>query len=87
MFPPDDLLRSVAHYVERVDSTAPTPEQVDLVVELGALARAIVEHYRRVMAREPEDWSALADALGGAVKACRRQVLTVLDDVGDSGAR
>lgn len=77
----------VAASAERVVSTAATPEQVDLVVELGALSLALTEHGRRVMVGEPADWAELADQLCDAAKACRRLVVLDLDDAGDAGGR
>jgi hypothetical protein len=61
----------------RQPSTAPDPEVVDLVFELGRLARHLVEHNRRVMATEPHDWSLLVDALDEVANECRALVPTV----------
>lgn len=82
-----DLMRVVARSVSRVDSTAPPVEQVDLVIELDSLSREIIEHNRRVMAGERTDWSRLADHLAKLTRACRRQVVPELHDIGDSGGR
>jgi xanthosine utilization system XapX-like protein len=71
----------------RQQSTAPSPKVVDLVGEIGALVRHLVEHSRRVMAGEPHDWASLDDALTEVAKECRAQVPIVLTDIGDSGAR
>jgi len=68
-----NLLRTVARSVQKTVSTAPAPGQVDLVIALGELSRAIVEHNRRFLAGEPVDWAVLADQLGHASKGCRRQ--------------
>jgi hypothetical protein len=58
----------VAQRAQRVSSTAPTPE----VVDLGELARYLVEHTRRVMSgASAHDWAEVADALTAATKACR----------------
>jgi hypothetical protein len=70
-----DLMRTVARSRPQMNNTAPSTEQVDLVVDLGKLARAIVEHNRQVMAGEPADWSDLANLLDTAANACRRQVV------------
>jgi hypothetical protein len=68
----------VAQRAEQVPTTALTPEMVELVVDLGELARYLVEHTRRVMSGEPaHDWAEVADALAAAMKTCRR--LVVLD--------
>lgn len=75
-------LRAVARSRTRQETTAATPEQVDLVIELGALARAIVDHNHRVMAREPVEWAELAEALSSAARSCRGQVVL---DLGDGG--
>ena len=82
-----NLLRDVARSRPRIAHTGPTDEQVQLVVSLGALTRALTEHTRRVMAHEPADWAELADQLGDAAKACRRLVVLDLDDAGDAGGR
>lgn len=81
------LLRAVARSVTPVDSTAPPVEQVDLVAELDTLSRDIIEHNRRVMAGARTDWSHLADQLAKVARACRRQVVPELHDIGDSGGR
>jgi hypothetical protein len=72
VFPPDDLLRSVARSVTRVDTTAPSIDEVDLVIALDGLARGIVEHNRRLFAGESVDWDALVDRLTRVERACRR---------------
>ena len=77
-----ERLRAVARSNSRRDITAAAPEQVDLVIELGALARAIVDHNRRVMAREPVEWAELADALSAAARNCRGQVVFHADNGG-----
>lgn len=79
-----DQLRAVARSSPRQEPTAAMPEHVDLVIELGALARAIVDHNRRVMAREPVEWDELADALGSAARRCRGQIVLDLGDGGDA---
>jgi hypothetical protein len=87
VLPDPNLLRGIARAMPMVPSTAPAGEQVDLVVGLGELARAIVEHNRRFMAGEPVDWVRLADLLAAAQWECRRQVVLELDDAGDAGSR
>jgi hypothetical protein len=84
---PEHMMRAVARSVPRQVSTAPPVERVDLVVELAALSREIIEHNRRVMAGESADWSRLADQLANLTQSCRRQV-TVPDlrDIGESGS-
>jgi hypothetical protein len=58
-----------------MNTMAPSTEQVDLVADLDALARAINEHNRKVMTGEPANWSGLADLLNTAAHACHRQVV------------
>ncbi|MGB3442311.1 MAG: hypothetical protein WBA97_26515 [Actinophytocola sp.] len=77
-------LRAAAQSRARQRITAARPDQVDLVIELAALARAILDHNRRVMAREPVDWAELADELSSAARSCRGQV--VLDRSDGGGA-
>jgi hypothetical protein len=69
-------------------ATGPRRARVDLVVELDELARMIVDVTRRVTVGEPANWDRLADRLGRAARACRREVLTALDDdTGVDGSR
>jgi hypothetical protein len=83
-----NLMLAVARSRPRTNSTAPPPEQVDIVADLGSLSREIVEHNRQVMTGEPTaDWAALADQLDSAARACRRQVVVQLHDVDDTGRR
>jgi hypothetical protein len=70
-----------------MDITAPPSDLVDLVAALDALAREIIEHNRRVMSGEPVDWSRLADQLSMLTQPCRKHVVPVLHDIGDSGGR
>jgi len=72
MFPPDDLLRSVARAGAPTSSTAPSIDELDTVIALDALARRIVEHNRRLLAGEPVDWDVLACQFDKAQGACRR---------------
>lgn len=84
---PEHMMRAVARSVPRQVSTAPPVERVDLVVELDALSRKIIEHNRRVMAGESADWSHLSDQLANLARSCRRQVtMPDLRDIGDSGS-
>ena len=84
---PEHVLRAVARSVPRQVSTAPPIERVNLVAQLDALSRKIIEHNRRVMAGEPADWSQLADHLADLTHSCRRQVtVPALHDIGDSGS-
>jgi hypothetical protein len=83
----DHTLRAVARAAPRQVITAPPIERVDVVAELDALSRKIVEHNRRVMAGEPADWSQLADQLADLTQSCRRQVtMPDIRDIGDSGS-
>jgi hypothetical protein len=65
----------VAQRAERVETTAATPEQVDLVIELEALGRMVAEHSRRVLMGEPVEWVDIAERLAAAARACRGQVV------------
>jgi hypothetical protein len=83
-----NLMRAVARSRPRTNSTAPPPEQVELVADLVSLSREIVEHNRQVMAGEPTaDWAAVADQLDSAARACRSLAVVELHDVDDTGRR
>jgi hypothetical protein len=71
VLPPNNLLLSVPS-VERADSAALSTDEVDAVTVLGALARVIVEHNRRLLTGEPVDWEALIDLLGDTERTCQR---------------
>jgi hypothetical protein len=68
---PDNLLLGVACSVERIDSTAPSLNEVDAVAVLDALARRIIDHNRRLLTGEEVDWAALANLLGDAERTCQ----------------
>lgn len=72
MLPPDNLLLAVARSADRIDSTAPSINEIDAATTLDVLARAIVEHNRRLFSGEPVDWAALAALLGDTEQVCRR---------------
>jgi len=77
----------VAASRDRQSSTSATPEQVEIVGELEAVSRALAEHSRRVLMGEATDWARVAEQLAVAATRCRRQVVTRLTDIGDSGGR
>lgn len=66
---------------DRISSTAATPEQVDLVYALRALADAIPPLLPKVITGEMRSsgWSDLADILYRAARLCREQVVIDLD--------
>jgi transcriptional regulator with XRE-family HTH domain len=79
---PEDVLTSaltaamlpVARASDKVRSTSADPEQVDAVIELEDLSRALSEHSRRVLMGEPTDWAEITEQLSAATAACQRQV-------------
>jgi len=78
----EQLMRAQARLAKRVEFRGATPEQVDLVVNLQAVSRAITEHCRQVLMGELGRWAELADLLQVAARACRRQV--VITEGGDA---
>lgn len=72
---------------ERQSSTSATPEQVEIVGDLEALSRALVDHTRMVLMGEAVDWAQIADQLAALETRCRRQVRVRLTDIGDSGGQ
>jgi hypothetical protein len=77
----------VLRMTTRAASTELPAEHADLVVQLDALSRAIIERDRRVMAGERVDWSRVADRLAALTRECRRRDVPELHDIGDSGGR
>lgn len=80
-----ETLAAVTLPVARVSSTSAIADQNDLVIELGALSRALAEHTRRVLMGEPTDWVAITERLSAAVTACHRQVVIKPCVAGDTG--
>lgn len=70
-----ELLAGMARSQPRQRVTAPAIEVVDLVADLGALARLLLAHNMAVMTGEPHDWAILTDSLAQAYKAAKRQVV------------
>jgi hypothetical protein len=62
-------------------------KQVEIISDLETVSRAIAEHSRRVLMGEAADWALMAEQLTVAARLCRRQVVTRLTDIGDSGGR
>lgn len=67
----------IAHATERVPTTAPSPEQIDLVYALRLLAEEIPPLLPRVITGElnSNNWINLADILSSAARLCREQVV------------
>ncbi len=80
-----DTATALAASSDRMASTSATPEQVDLVADLGELARAILDHNQRVLMGDDVDWARLAERLAAAADRCRRQLVIQVTHVGDSG--
>ena len=78
---------AVATVSHREASTSALPEQVDLVADLGELARAVLDHNQRVLMGDDADWASLAEQLADAAARCRHQVVIHVTDIGDSGCR
>jgi hypothetical protein len=82
-----DMLE-IATSGERLQSTSAPPVQVDLVATLGELARDIVAHNQSVLIGDgTADWAWITEQLSVAATSCRRQVVVMLTDIGDSGGR
>jgi transcriptional regulator with XRE-family HTH domain len=64
----------VARASDKVRSTSADSDQVDAVVELEALSRALSEHSRRVLMGEPADWAEITERLSAATMTCQRRV-------------
>jgi hypothetical protein len=69
------VMLPVARTSGKVRSTSASPEEIDVVIELGSLSRALVEHSRRVLTGEQTDWAEISNRLGQAATTCRRQVI------------
>jgi transcriptional regulator with XRE-family HTH domain len=75
----------VARSSNRVRSTSACTDQVDTVIELEALSRALAEHSRRVLMGEPADWAAITERLSAAATTCRHRVVIEPCAAGDTG--
>lgn len=65
----------VARTSTKIRSTSATSDQVDVVIELEALSRALAEHSRRVLMGEPADWAEITERLSQATTRCRHRVV------------
>lgn len=65
----------VARGSSRVRSTSARTDEVDTVIELEALSRALAEHSRRVLMGERVDWATITERLNAAATTCRHQVV------------
>jgi transcriptional regulator with XRE-family HTH domain len=65
----------VARGSNRVRSTSARTDEVDTVIELEALSRALAEHSRRVLMGERPDWATITERLHAAATTCRQQVV------------
>ena len=72
----------IAHATDRVPTTAPSPEQIDLVYALRLLAEAIPPLLAQVITGElvSSNWSHLSDMLTRAARLCREQIVIEVDD-------
>lgn len=72
----------VARASDKVKSASVDPAQVNAVIELEALTRAVSEHNRRVLMGQPADWAEISDRLRAAATACQRHaVIEPLQDM------
>jgi transcriptional regulator with XRE-family HTH domain len=78
-------LLPVARVSDRVRSTSADSDQVNTVIELEALSRALSEHSRRVLMGEPADWAEITERLSAATTTCRRRVTVEPCAAGDTG--
>lgn len=65
----------VARGSNRVRSTSAHTDEVDTVIELEALSRALAEHSRRVLMGDRPDWATITERLNAAATTCRQQVV------------
>jgi transcriptional regulator with XRE-family HTH domain len=79
------VILPVARSSNRVRSTSACVDQVDTVIELEALSRALAEHSRRVLMGEPVDWAAITERLNAAALTCRHRVVVEPCVAGDTG--
>jgi Helix-turn-helix domain len=68
-----ETLAAVTPPPARASSSSDIADQNDIVIELGALSRALAEHTRRILMSEPVDWAAITERLNAAVTACQRR--------------
>jgi hypothetical protein len=64
----------VARAASKLPSTSP-PDQLDAVIQLEALSRALAEHSRRVLMGEPADWAGITEQLIAAAVTCGHRVV------------
>jgi transcriptional regulator with XRE-family HTH domain len=75
----------VAQARARIPSVPANPDQVDAVIELEELSRALTEHNRRVLMGERTDWAEIAKRLNQAATICRSRVIADPCTAGDRG--
>lgn len=79
------VMLPVARAANRVRSTSACMDQVDTVIELEALSRALAEHSRRVLMGEPADWAAITERLSAAATTCQHRVVVEPCPAGGTG--
>jgi transcriptional regulator with XRE-family HTH domain len=77
----------VAQARARIPTIPANPDQVDAVIELEELSRALTEHNRRVLMGEPTDWAEITKRLSQAATICRSRVIAEPCTAGDRGRR
>jgi transcriptional regulator with XRE-family HTH domain len=65
----------VARASDRMRSTSASPEEIETVIGLGVLTRAVADHCRCVLMGEGADWAVMSERLYAAGKACQRHVV------------
>jgi transcriptional regulator with XRE-family HTH domain len=65
----------VARASDRMRSTSATPEEIETVIGLRGLTRAVADHCRCVLMGEGVDWAEMGERLNAAGKACERHVV------------
>lgn len=68
------VMLPVARASDKIRSTSADSDQVDAVIELEALSRALSEHSRRVLMGQPADWVEITERLATATATCQRRI-------------
>ena len=79
------VVQPVAQARDRIPSTSASPDQVDTVIELEELSRALTEHNRRVLMGEPTDWADITERLSQAATTCQSRIIVEHCAAGDRG--
>lgn len=69
----------LADAIDKMQFDGATPEQVDIIVELCAVARTLQKHCHRVLLGDSGNWDRIAAMMDQAAAACRNEHVIVVE--------